>query len=98
MEGLRKLCDTHGALLIFDEVMTGFRLAPGGAQELLGINADIATYGKVIGGGLPVGAFGARKEIMSHLAPEGPVYQAGTLSGNPLAMSAGLPWSATYFR
>ena len=90
MEGLRKLCDTHGALLIFDEVMTGFRLAPGGAQELLGINADIATYGKVIGGGLPVGAFGARKEIMSHLAPEGPVYQAGTLSGNPLAMSAGL--------
>lgn len=90
MEGLRKLCDTHGTLLIFDEVMTGFRLAPGGAQELLGINADIATYGKVIGGGLPVGAFGARKEIMSHLAPEGPVYQAGTLSGNPLAMSAGL--------
>ena len=90
MEGLRKLCDTHGALLSFDEVMTGFRLAPGGAQELLGINADIATYGKVIGGGLPVGAFGARKEIMSHLAPEGPVYQAGTLSGNPLAMSAGL--------
>lgn len=90
MEGLRKLCDTHEALLIFDEVMTGFRLAPGGAQELLGINADIATYGKVIGGGLPVGAFGARKEIMSHLAPEGPVYQAGTLSGNPLAMSAGL--------
>ena len=90
MEGLRALCDAHETLLIFDEVMTGFRLAPGGAQEFLGINADIATYGKVIGGGLPVGAFGARKEIMSHLAPEGPVYQAGTLSGNPLAMSAGL--------
>ena len=90
MEGLRALCDANDTLLIFDEVMTGFRLAPGGAQELLGINADIATYGKVIGGGLPVGAFGARKEIMSHLAPEGAVYQAGTLSGNPLAMSAGL--------
>jgi glutamate-1-semialdehyde 2,1-aminomutase len=90
LEGLRKLCDQSGALLIFDEVMTGFRLAQGGAQELLGVNADIATYGKVIGGGLPVGAFGARKEIMSHLAPDGPVYQAGTLSGNPLAMSAGL--------
>ena len=90
LEGLRNLCDENGALLIFDEVMTGFRLAQGGAQELLGVNADIVTYGKVIGGGLPVGAFGARKEIMSHLAPEGPVYQAGTLSGNPLAMSAGL--------
>ena len=90
LEGLRTLCDRSGALLIFDEVMTGFRLAKGGAQELLGVNADIVTYGKVIGGGLPVGAFGARKEIMSHLAPEGPVYQAGTLSGNPLAMSAGL--------
>lgn len=90
LEGLRNLCDRSGALLIFDEVMTGFRLAKGGAQELLGVNADIATYGKVIGGGLPVGAFGARREIMSHLAPEGPVYQAGTLSGNPLAMSAGL--------
>ena len=90
MDALRALCDAHETLLIFDEVMTGFRLAPGGAQEFLGINADIATYGKVIGGGLPVGAFGARKEIMSHLAPEGPVYQAGTLSGNPLAMSAGL--------
>ena len=89
LEGLRSLCDQSGTLLIFDEVMTGFRLSKGGAQELLGVNADIATYGKVIGGGLPVGAFGARKEIMSHLAPEGPVYQAGTLSGNPLAMSAG---------
>ncbi|MGB5943711.1 MAG: glutamate-1-semialdehyde 2,1-aminomutase [Leeuwenhoekiella sp.] len=90
LEGLRKLCDEHGTLLIFDEVMTGFRLAPGGVQELLGIQADIVTFGKVIGGGLPVGAFAARKEIMSHLAPQGPVYQAGTLSGNPLAMAAGL--------
>ena len=90
LECLRKLCDEQGTLLIFDEVMTGFRLAIGGAQECLGINADIVTYGKVIGGGLPVGAFGARKEIMSYLAPEGPVYQAGTLSGNPLAMTSGL--------
>ena len=90
LEGLRSLCDEHGALLIFDEVMTGFRLALGGAQEYLGVNADIVTYGKVIGGGLPVGAFAARKEIMSFLAPEGPVYQAGTLSGNPLAMTSGL--------
>ena len=90
LEGLRSLCDQYGALLIFDEVMTGFRLALGGAQERLGINADIATFGKVIGGGLPVGAFAARKEIMQELAPDGPVYQAGTLSGNPLAMIAGL--------
>ena len=90
LEGLRSLCDQYGALLIFDEVMTGFRLALGGAQERLGINADIVTFGKVIGGGLPVGAFAARKEIMYELAPEGPVYQAGTLSGNPLAMIAGL--------
>ena len=90
LEGLRRLCDTHGALLIFDEVMTGFRLAPGGAQERLGVRADMVTYGKVIGGGLPVGAFAARKEIMAFLAPVGPVYQAGTLSGNPLAMTAGL--------
>ena len=90
LEGLRALCDQYGALLIFDEVMTGFRLAPGGAQQRLNIKADIATYGKVIGGGLPVGAFAASNEIMSHLAPEGPVYQAGTLSGNPLAMAAGL--------
>ncbi len=90
LEGLRTLCDTHGALLIFDEVMTGFRLGKGGAQEALGVNADIVTFGKVIGGGLPVGAFAARAEIMSYLAPEGPVYQAGTLSGNPLAMAAGL--------
>ncbi len=90
IHGLRKLCSEENILLIFDEVMTGFRLAPGGAQEALGIKADIVTFGKVIGGGLPVGAFAARKEIMDHLAPDGPVYQAGTLSGNPLAMSAGL--------
>ena len=90
MEGLRKLCDQNDCLLIFDEVMTGFRLAAGGAQEVLGINADIVTYGKVIGGGLPVGAFSSRDEIMNKLSPEGSVYQAGTLSGNPLAMSAGL--------
>lgn len=89
IRGLRKLCDEHNALLIFDEVMTGFRLAKGGAQECLKIKADICTYGKVLGGGLPVGALAARKEIMKHLAPEGPVYQAGTLSGNPLAMEAG---------
>lgn len=90
LNGLRKLCDQFGSYLIFDEVMTGFRLAKGGAQELLGVKADIVTFGKVIGGGLPVGAFAASEEIMSHLAPEGPVYQAGTLSGNPLAMAAGL--------
>lgn len=90
LEGLRKLCDEHGVLLIFDEVMTGFRLAKGGAQELTGVNADIVCFGKVVGGGLPVGAFAARDEIMDHLAPTGPVYQAGTLSGNPLAMAAGL--------
>ena len=89
LEGLRNLCDAHKAILIFDEVMTGFRLAKGGVQELFDVKADIVCFGKVIGGGLPVGAFAARKEIMSHLAPEGPVYQAGTLSGNPLAMAAG---------
>ena len=90
LEGLRELCDTHETLLIFDEVMTGFRLAAGGVQELKGVRADIVTFGKVIGGGLPVGAFAARNEIMDYLAPVGPVYQAGTLSGNPLAMAAGL--------
>lgn len=90
LEGLRELCTAHGALLIFDEVMTGFRLSIGGAQELFEITADIVTFGKVIGGGLPVGAFAGRREIMEHLAPIGPVYQAGTLSGNPLAMRAGL--------
>jgi glutamate-1-semialdehyde 2,1-aminomutase len=89
LEGLRSLCDRFGSYLIFDEVMTGFRLAPGGAQEVLGIKADIVTFGKVIGGGLPVGAFAASDQIMCHLAPDGPVYQAGTLSGNPLAMAAG---------
>ncbi|WP_047247514.1 glutamate-1-semialdehyde 2,1-aminomutase [Maribacter thermophilus] len=90
MHGLRELCTKNGILLIFDEVMTGFRLGKGGAQEALGIDADIVTFGKVIGGGLPVGAFAAKEDIMSYLAPDGPVYQAGTLSGNPLAMSAGL--------
>ncbi|MGB7394764.1 MAG: glutamate-1-semialdehyde 2,1-aminomutase [Pricia sp.] len=90
IKGLRDLCTQEGILLLFDEVMTGFRLAQGGAQQALGIDADIVCFGKVIGGGLPVGAFAASSEIMSHLAPEGPVYQAGTLSGNPLAMAAGL--------
>lgn len=90
LEGLRKLCDDNNILLIFDEVMTGFRLARGGVQELFKVNADIVTFGKVIGGGLPVGAFAAREAIMNYLAPIGPVYQAGTLSGNPLAMAAGL--------
>ena len=90
LEALKSLCDANEILLVFDEVMTGFRLAKGGAQELYNINADIVCFGKVIGGGLPVGAFAARNEIMNHLAPLGPVYQAGTLSGNPLAMAAGL--------
>ena len=89
LEALRQICDEEGILLIFDEVMTGFRLAPGGAQERLGIRADIVTYGKVIGGGMPVGAFGGRREIMEMVAPLGGVYQAGTLSGNPIAMIAG---------
>lgn len=90
LEDLRTICSENGTLLIFDEVMTGFRLAKGGVQELYGIKADIVCFGKVIGGGLPVGAFAAREEIMNYLAPIGPVYQAGTLSGNPLAMAAGL--------
>ena len=90
LETLRVLCNENNILLIFDEVMTGFRLAKGGAQELLGVHADIVCFGKVIGGGLPVGAFASSNEIMSVLAPDGPVYQAGTLSGNPLAMAAGL--------
>ena len=89
LEGLRKLCDEEGIVFIFDEVMTGFRLAPGGAQERLTIDADLITYGKVIGGGMPVGAFGGKRAIMEHIAPLGKVYQAGTLSGNPIAMSAG---------
>lgn len=89
LEGLRKICDEENIVLIFDEVMTGFRLAPGGAQEKLNIKADLVTYGKVIGGGMPVGAFGGRKDIMEQIAPLGKVYQAGTLSGNPIAMIAG---------
>lgn len=90
LQELRSICDENNTLLIFDEVMTGFRLAKGGAQELFNVTADIVCFGKVIGGGLPVGAFAARNEIMDYLAPIGPVYQAGTLSGNPLAMAAGL--------
>ncbi|HOX28979.1 MAG TPA: glutamate-1-semialdehyde 2,1-aminomutase, partial [bacterium] len=90
LEGLREITLKHGALLIFDEVITGFRLAPGGAQQYYGILPDLTTLGKIIGGGLPVGAFGGRADIMDELAPDGPVYQAGTLSGNPLAVAAGL--------
>ncbi len=90
LECLRECCDDYGALLILDEVMTGFRVAPGGAQAMFGVKPDLTTLGKVIGGGLPVGAFGGRADVMSRLAPSGPVYQAGTLSGNPLAMSAGI--------
>lgn len=89
LTGLRELCTENGIVLIFDEVMTGFRVAAGGAQEVLGIKPDLTTFGKIIGGGLPVGAFGGKKEIMEKISPVGPVYQAGTLSGNPLAMSAG---------
>jgi glutamate-1-semialdehyde 2,1-aminomutase len=87
---LRALCDRHGALLIFDEVMTGFRVAPGGAQQRLGVRPDLTTLGKIVGGGFPVGAYGGRADLMRRIAPEGPVYQAGTLSGNPVAMAAGL--------
>ncbi|MDK1028583.1 MAG: aminotransferase class III-fold pyridoxal phosphate-dependent enzyme [Anaerolineae bacterium] len=90
LAGLRDLTTQHGALLIFDEVMTGFRVHPGGAQNLYKVKPDLTTLGKVIGGGLPVGAYGGRKEIMEMIAPSGPVYQAGTFSGNPLAMSAGI--------
>ncbi len=90
LEGLRQICDNYKIVLIFDEVITGFRLAPGGAQQLYGIKPDLTTLGKIIGGGLPVGAFGGKREIMEMLAPIGPVYQAGTLSGNPIAVSAGL--------
>ena len=90
IEGLRKICTENGIVLIFDEVMTGFRMATGGAQEILNIDADLVCYGKVIGAGMPVGAFGGKKEIMVHIAPLGSVYQAGTLSGNPLAMAAGI--------
>ena len=90
IEGIRALCDQHGALLIYDEVMTGFRVAAGGAQSLQNIQPDLTCLGKVIGGGMPVGAFGGRADVMAHLAPEGPIYQAGTLSGNPVAMAAGM--------
>ena len=87
---MRALCDKYGALLIFDEVITGFRLAKGGAQEYFGVRADLVTFGKIIGGGMPVGAFAGSKKLMEHVAPTGPVYQAGTLSGNPVAMAAGI--------
>lgn len=90
LQGLRDLCTKEGIVLIFDEVMTGFRLAPGGAQQLFGVTPDMTTLGKIIGGGMPVGAYGGKKEIMNYVAPAGPVYQAGTLSGNPIAMSAGM--------
>src|SRR5204863_4508604 len=90
MQGLRSACDQHGALLIFDEVITGFRVAAGGAQSLFGITPDLTCLGKVMGGGFPCAAFGGRRDVMEHLAPAGPVYQAGTLSGNPVAVAAGL--------
>ena len=90
LEGLREICDAHGALLIFDEVMTGFRVALGGAQAVYGVTPDLTTLGKIIGGGMPVGAFGGRRDVMAKISPLGPVYQAGTLSGNPVAMTAGL--------
>jgi glutamate-1-semialdehyde 2,1-aminomutase len=90
LQGLRKLCSEHGALLLFDEVMTGFRVAWGGAQTLYGVEPDITCLGKIIGGGLPVGAYGASRQLMEQISPSGPVYQAGTLSGNPLAMNAGI--------
>jgi glutamate-1-semialdehyde 2,1-aminomutase len=90
LSGLKELCGVYGALLVFDEVITGFRLCKGGAQEYCGVSADLVTYGKIIGGGMPVGAYGGRKELMELVAPSGPVYQAGTLSGNPIAMAAGL--------
>ena len=90
LQGLREICDEYGCVLIFDEVMTGFRTALGCAQSVYNVKPDLTTLGKVIGGGMPVGAFGGRKDIMEHIAPLGPVYQAGTLSGNPVAMAAGL--------
>lgn len=97
LEGLRSLCDESGALLIFDEVITGFRLAPGGAQAFFGVEADLVTYGKIIGGGMPVGAYGGKRAYMEQVAPCGPIYQAGTLSGNPVAMAAGYA-QLTYLR
>ena len=90
LQGLRELCTRHGALLLFDEVITGFRVAPGGAQALYGVRPDLTCLGKIIGGGLPVGAYGGRRDLMEQVSPLGDVYQAGTLSGNPLAVAAGL--------
>jgi glutamate-1-semialdehyde 2,1-aminomutase len=90
LQALRELCTRHGTVLIFDEVMTGFRVAPGGAQQLYGVTPDLSTFGKIIGGGMPVGSYGGRRDLMSQVAPAGPIYQAGTLSGNPVAMAAGL--------
>jgi len=90
LQHLRELCTKHGTVLIFDEVMTGFRVALGGAQQLYGIKPDLSTFGKIIGGGMPVGAYGGRRDLMAQVAPSGPIYQAGTLSGNPVAMAAGL--------
>ncbi len=90
LEGLREICDQYGAVLIFDEVMTGFRVSAGGAQQYYGVTPDLTTLGKVVGGGLPVGAFGGKREVMEVISPLGPVYQAGTLSGNPVAMAAGI--------
>ena len=90
LEGLRDLCDDYGSVFIVDEVMTGFRVAKGGAQDLFGITPDLTTLGKIVGGGMPAAAFGGRAEVMASIAPDGPVYQAGTLSGNPVAMAAGL--------
>lgn len=90
LEGLRRLCDRHGSLLVFDEVITGFRLGPGGAMDYFGVEADLVTYGKIIGGGMPVGTYGGRRALMEQVSPLGPVYQAGTLSGNPVTMAAGL--------
>src|SRR5690606_19674265 len=90
LQGLRDLCTREGIVLIFDEVMTGFRLARGGAQERFGVTPDLTTLGKIIGGGMPVGAYGGRRELMDYVSPAGPVYQAGTLSGNPIAMAAGM--------
>src|SRR5208337_3278704 len=90
LEALREITEQYGVVLVFDEVITGFRLARGGAQEYYGVKPDLTTLGKIIGGGLPVGAYGGRKDIMAKVAPDGPVYQAGTLSGNPLAMAAGI--------
>ena len=97
LSGLRKICDQQGIILIFDEVMTGFRIAPGGAQELFGVYPDLTTMGKIIGGGMPVGAYGGRKDLMESVSPVGPIYQAGTLSGNPIAMAAGIAM-LTYLR